>query len=188
MLLEFRTQNYKSFLEEVSFSMLAAPKQKGLDYSVYEKKDEFRCLCSSVIYGPNAAGKSNIIGAIDTFRAIVLRGHIRNIEEQLLQNPAASALELIPNNALTEPVPTKFYIDFYEQRLRVQYSVSLDLGLFLNDDYPRRVLEEEFFVNGVRVFHRSEKDGLTLEQGDPVAPYLLNTARRRGKPGSPGIP
>ena len=31
MLLEFRTKNYKSFVEEAGFSMVAAPKQKGLD-------------------------------------------------------------------------------------------------------------------------------------------------------------
>ena len=34
MLLEFRFQNYKSFHEEATFSMMAAPKQKGLDYSL----------------------------------------------------------------------------------------------------------------------------------------------------------
>ena len=34
MLLEFKTKNYKSFVEEASFSMVAAPKQKGLDYSL----------------------------------------------------------------------------------------------------------------------------------------------------------
>ena len=28
MLLEFQFQNYKSFLEETTFSMMAAPKQK----------------------------------------------------------------------------------------------------------------------------------------------------------------
>ena len=34
MLLEFKTENFKSFVDEVNFSMLAAPKQKGLDYSL----------------------------------------------------------------------------------------------------------------------------------------------------------
>lgn len=79
MLLEFRFRNYKSFLEETVFSMLAAPKQKGLDYSLFVRKYRGRTiktLCSSVLYGHNAAGKTNVIGAIDTFRAIVLRGKI----------------------------------------------------------------------------------------------------------------
>ena len=38
MLLDFKVKNYKSFQQEVSFSMIPAPKQKGLDYSVFEKK------------------------------------------------------------------------------------------------------------------------------------------------------
>ena len=66
---------------------------------------ETKVLSSSVIYGPNAAGKTNIIGAMDVLRAIVLRGNIRNAEEKTSPNPAASMLELIPNNKQTEPKP-----------------------------------------------------------------------------------
>lgn len=32
MLLEFKTKNYKSFVDEMNFVMTPAPKQKGLDY------------------------------------------------------------------------------------------------------------------------------------------------------------
>ena len=52
MLLEFKTQNYKSFVEEASFSMVAAPKQKGLDYSLMKTKikgKEIKGLSSSGI-------------------------------------------------------------------------------------------------------------------------------------------
>lgn len=95
MLLEFKTKNYKSFAEEASFSMIAAPKQKGLDYSLMKtrvKGKEIKALSSSVIYGLNAAGKTNIIGSMDVLRAIVLRGNIRNSEEKSSPNPAAAAL------------------------------------------------------------------------------------------------
>lgn len=37
MLLEFKTSNYKSFKEELIFSLIPAPKQKGLDYSVLKQ-------------------------------------------------------------------------------------------------------------------------------------------------------
>ena len=53
MLLEFKTKNYKSFVEEAKFSMLAAPKQKGLDYSLCVEKIKgkvWKGLPSSVIY------------------------------------------------------------------------------------------------------------------------------------------
>lgn len=62
MLFEFNTKNFKPFKEEMTFSMVPAPKQKGLDYSVLSEKigsKIYKGLCSSVIYGPNASG--NII-------------------------------------------------------------------------------------------------------------------------------
>ena len=34
MLLEFKTQNFKSFLDEMDFLMTPAPKQKDLEYSI----------------------------------------------------------------------------------------------------------------------------------------------------------
>ena len=37
MLLEFRAKNYKSFVDEVYFSLSPAPKQNGLDYSIITK-------------------------------------------------------------------------------------------------------------------------------------------------------
>ena len=64
MLLKFTASNYKSFKDEFVFSLIPAPKQKGLDYSVMEEvigKTSYRGLCSAVIYGPNASGKTNII-------------------------------------------------------------------------------------------------------------------------------
>lgn len=40
MLLEFTVTNFKSFKDQVVFSMRPAPKQKGLDYSILQKKSE----------------------------------------------------------------------------------------------------------------------------------------------------
>lgn len=120
MLLEFKTSNFKSFKDEIVFSLIPVAKQKGLDYSIINKqigKKKYKAICSSVIYGPNAAGKTNIISAIDTFKQIVLRGHINNSEETQSPNFAAYSLELIPNNALVEALPVCFYIKFIEEEL-----------------------------------------------------------------------
>jgi len=103
MLLEFKAKNYKSFKEELVFSLVPAPKQKGLDYSILEEKigrKIYKGLSTAVIYGANAAGKTNIIGAMDSFKSIVLRGNIRNDKDKKTPNIAAGALELIPNNTL----------------------------------------------------------------------------------------
>lgn len=179
MLLEFRTKNYKSFVDETVFSLMAAPKQTGLDYSVFTKKlknKKLKGLCSSVLYGPNATGKTNIIGAMDTFRAIVLRGNIKNSEESSSPNSAANALELIPNNSAKCSQPVLLSIKFMEKNLLIHYAISLDLGCFLDDSYSRKILKEELFVNEEKVFLR---DG-TLSFGNfkNINTYLLDTIRQ----------
>ncbi len=160
MILEFKTKNYKSFVDEAVFSMTAAPKQKGLDYSLLAKKSKgksIKGLCSSVICGPNASGKTNIIGAMDTFRAIVLRGHIRNSEDKSSPNQASSTLELIPNNTAKCSEPVLFSLEFIENDLLIHYEITLDLGCFLDNEYSRKVLKEGLFVNNEKIFVREDK-------------------------------
>ena len=178
MLLEFKTKNYKSFVDEASFSMVAAPKQKGLDYSLMKTKikgKEIKGLSSSVIYGPNAAGKTNIIGAMDVLRAIVLRGNIRNSEEKSSPNPAAAALELIPNNNEMESKPVCFEIEFYEEdgedhKFKIHYELEVDLGTFLEEEHQRKILAEVLEVNGERVFERTQD--LKIENLKIIKDYL----------------
>lgn len=172
MLLEFKTANYKSFADEMVFSMTAAPKQKGLDYSIQNEKiggATYKGLCSAVIYGPNASGKTNIIGAMDTMKAIMLRGNIRNSESFFSPNPASSALELIPNCDSGNRV-TSFSIKFIENGLLVSYSFSAKIGEFLDKEYSREIVEEQLSVNERPVFTRSSK--LTVELPSVVKAYL----------------
>ena len=159
MLLEFKTKNYKSFSEEADLIMTAAPKQKGLDYSLCREKvkgKEIRGLSTSVLYGPNASGKTNIIGAMDVLRAIVLRGNIRNNEEQMMPNPAAANLELIPNNQNGDGEPVEFMIDFTEGGYRIYYEIMIYLGAFMETEATRKVIREGLTVNGEMVFERND--------------------------------
>lgn len=175
MLLEFRTSNYKSFRDELVFSLVPAPKQKGLDYSVFletiEKKT-YKGLCSAVIYGPNASGKTNIIGAMDTFKSIVLRGNVRNDEEKSNPNAAASALELIPNNTDKGNKPVDFSIKFIADGFVVEYFLSIDLGGFLEIDYPRKILLEKLVINDSMVFMRN--GGLEFGSLELIRDLLVN--------------
>ena len=159
MLLEFKIKNYKSFSEEADLIMMAVPKQRGLDYSLCREKikgKEIRGLSSSVLYGSNASGKTNIIGAMDVLRSLVLRGNIRNTEEQMMPNPAAANLELIPNNQDAEGKPVEFMIEFTEGGYRIRYGLIVYVGAFLEADAKRRVLQETLTVNGDMVFDRND--------------------------------
>ncbi len=179
MLLEFTVKNYKSFLDETTFSMKKAAKQTGLNYSLLKesiagKNKAVVGLCSSVIYGPNAAGKTNIIGAMDVLRAIVLRGNIRNVEGETSPNTAASMLELIPNNKLASAQPVEFTVEFFTHEMLIRYHVSLDLGLFMEEDYPRKILQEELTINDDLIFQRNEE--LIFKNKKTIKNYLTDSA------------
>ena len=175
MLLEFRAKNYKSFKDELVFSMQPAPKQKGLDYSVLEKKIgsvTHKALCSAVLYGPNASGKTNIIGAMDTFKSIVLRGNIRNSDDRDSLNAAANSLELIPNNKAEDRFPIAFEISFIEDDVHVEYSFAAEIGHFLEKDYERKIVFEQLKINSKVIFTR--EDGLSFDSLSSIKKFLVN--------------
>lgn len=155
-----KTSNFKLFKDDLVFSLIPVAKQKGLDYSIFNKSirnKKYKAVCSSVIYGPNASGKTNIISALDTFKQIILRGHINNEEVAKSPNLAAYSLELIPNITLKEKKPVSFYLKFVEADYLIEYSLILDLGNFLDREYDRKILKEELYINTKKVFSRKEK-------------------------------
>ena len=164
MLLAFSIRNYKSFKNEITFSMTAAPKQKGLDYSLFEKSisgKNYKVLSSAVIYGPNASGKTNLIGAIDVMKEIVMRGHIRNTNDSSL-NQAANMLELIPFRG-AENIPTLFKIKFIEQGHLIEYGIELQLGTFLDREFERYIHRETLKINDAVVYDRGKDIVINVE-------------------------
>lgn len=178
MLLQFKTENFKAFLDEMNFSMTPAPKQKDLEYSILEHKignKTYKGLCSAIIYGPNASGKTNIISAMDVFKEIVLKGNIRNSDELRSPNISEGKLELIPNNLNKYPKPTKFYIRFVEGELLVEYELKIDLGLFLDRNYQRKIEFESLRINDKTIYERTDQiDFFNLKS---IEKYLITEFR-----------
>lgn len=164
MLLKFEFENYKCFAKNTVFSMQPADKQRDIEYSVCREKikgirKEIKAVCSSVIYGANASGKTNIISAMCTFKDIILRGNIRN--EKIPSNPSNSAssnLELIPNFYSDSPKPVHFSIEFITDNMKVGYEISIDVGTFLNINYDRKVVFERLVVNDVEIYSRNNNE------------------------------
>lgn len=160
MLLEFKVKNYKTFVGETIFSLEPAPKQKEFKYSILKKnanKKVHDALCSSIIYGPNAVGKTNLIGAIDTLKKIILRGNINDSFENNA-NASANALSLIPNKSNSKKEPVLFSIKFINEGFLFEYDLKLDLGKFLESNYERKILNEILIVNNETFFQRNGKN------------------------------
>ena len=131
-----------------------------MEYSILEHKignKTYKGLCSAIIYGPNAFGKTNIISAMDVFKEIVLKGNIRNSDESRSPNISEGKLELIPNNLNKYPKPTKFYIRFVEGELLVEYELKIDLGLFLDRNYQRKIEFESLQINDKTIYERTDQ-------------------------------
>ncbi|MDD4090079.1 MAG: ATP-binding protein [Acholeplasmataceae bacterium] len=159
MLLKFIVSNYKSYVKESVLNMIPSS-QKELEYSILKEKvnnKEIKALSSAVIYGPNAAGKTNIIGALECFQNIVKNGNIGNLQNERY-NVAACFLELIPNSKLKTKKPVSFEICFSNGGKIFTYNLKIDIGLFMQLDYQRNILEEALFIDNDFVFKRFNND------------------------------
>lgn len=119
MLIEFTVKNYRSLKEEQVFSMVKANGDE------LEKENTFLpaainspLLRSAVIYGANAAGKSNLIRALMDMEFIV-RNSSSNIQE-------GDFLPIIPylfdEDTLNEP--SEFEVVFISEGIKYQYGFS----------------------------------------------------------------
>ena len=72
MLCQFTVKNYKSIRDEVTFDMQAAAISEHKD-RIIEDVDGELYLPVSAIYGPNGGGKSNVLAALHTLVAKILR-------------------------------------------------------------------------------------------------------------------
>ncbi len=73
MLIEFSVANFKSILERQTLSMVASADSEHAEKNVIELPGEtIKYLKSAVVYGPNAAGKSNLLKAMLVLQQLIL--------------------------------------------------------------------------------------------------------------------
>ncbi|MDR3048668.1 MAG: ATP-binding protein [Elusimicrobiota bacterium] len=164
MLLEFKVKNFKSFKEEVVFSMQPAPRLKDLESSILTKeigKQVYKALPTSIIYGPNGSGKTNIIEAMEDLQEIIITGNILDKETSHSPNISHSKLELIPNINSSQNASTSFSIKFIADNKVFEFYLSINLGKFLNANYERTIIEEKLFINEDEIFSRND-NGINL--------------------------
>lgn len=122
MLLEFSVTNYRSIRETQILRMTASKYYKGL-----EETNCFdagvnglsKLLRVAVIYGPNAAGKSNLFRALHFMQNFVLLSHSH--QEGQTVNAAPFALDICMKNE-----PSEFEIFFVQDDVRYQYGFAVN--------------------------------------------------------------
>ena len=74
MLISFTLENWKSFRDEVTFSMVASRERQHNERVPRLKKYALNILPISAIYGGNASGKTNFIQALSFAKEYVVKG------------------------------------------------------------------------------------------------------------------
>ena len=121
MIVEFRVKNFRSFREEQVLSFVAAKNKSEQETNTISTgiSSVPSLLGSTVIYGANASGKSNLIKAIQYMRAVVLGSATKKpgqpFKEQQFQLDADSIHQ-----------PSEFEITFIVDGVRHQYGFSLN--------------------------------------------------------------
>jgi hypothetical protein len=123
MLIEFSVGNYRSFKEQVTFSMVTAnlvAKDKKLDENnVFEVNDHLKLLKSAAIYGANASGKSNLASALHFMKWFMINS------SKETQSTEKIGVEPFKLSTETEAKPSFFEIVFLMNSKRYRYGFEV---------------------------------------------------------------
>ena len=141
MLCQFTVKNYKSFRDEAVFDMQAAAISEHEDRVIRDKDGE-KFLPVSAIYGPNGGGKSNVLEALHTLAAKVLRPIYATgdneerifLQKKLLIEPFAFSEE-------AKNEPTEFEIFFRTEIAEYRYILHVKKDVVVYERLDRVKLD-----------------------------------------------
>jgi AAA15 family ATPase/GTPase len=120
MLLEFSVTNYRSIRDTQTLRMTASKYYKGLEDTNCFDADLVglpQLLRTAVIYGPNTAGKSNLVRALHFMQMFVLLSHSHQEGQEINAVPFAL-------NGRKQNEPCEFEIFFVQDNIRYQYGFA----------------------------------------------------------------
>jgi hypothetical protein len=122
MLIEFSATNYRSIRSTQVLSMAASKYYKGLEDTnilATEVGGLPPLVRSAVIYGPNAAGKSNLLRALQFMQLFVLQSHAHQEGQNIATAPFALSSE-------SRGEPSEFEIFFVQDNVRYQFGFAVN--------------------------------------------------------------
>jgi AAA15 family ATPase/GTPase len=146
MLLEFSVSNYRSFRSRQTLSLVASTDSAHQERNTtLVGGSDMRLLRSAVIYGPNAAGKSNLLRALETLRQLVQNSSAATQEGQRLpltpflltgqSREQPSAFEVV---FMIDSTRYEYCVEASAERITKEWLVAYPLGR------PQRWFEREY--------------------------------------------
>jgi hypothetical protein len=164
MLIEFNVTNFRSIYNTQTLTLIADSETELVDSNTFSLNfsDLPRLVTSSVIYGPNAAGKSNLIRAF-AFMQDFVKNSAKNSDEDEKIDVKPFLLHENSRHA-----PSEFELFFIQKGVRYQYGFAVT---------PERVMQEWLFAypngNGEQWLERFY-DPQTLKENWSVSEKLIS--------------
>ena len=190
MLVEFKIGNYLSFNDPVTFSMVGSNPIKehesdnSFSNTFLDPSEKLKLLKSSVIYGANGSGKSNLISAMSFFRDFIL---ISSNEKQSTDD--IKVLRFLLSSA-NDNQPSYFEMIFFINDIRYRYGFEVDKTkvatewFFALPNNPS-AKETRLFIREyqkISINKQSFKEGKGLEDKTrPNALFLSTVAQLNGE-------
>ena len=153
MLIEFSVKNFLSFKDKVTLSMEKGNGDEKLE-NVFTKND-VDLLRTTAIYGANAAGKSNVLHALDLMRSMVVGEYAKPLKD--------TALPQEPFAFTDKDEPTKLEVIYYYEGIKYAYGFS----------FTREKIVEEYLYHW-----RNGREGLVFSRKDGQFVFRENKAEQ----------
>ena len=133
MLIEFRVKNFYSIQDEQILSLVSSSQKQHPNNTFQAENQNIQLLKSVAIYGPNAAGKSNVVNALRIMKKIVLKSAKMQRGEQLPLKPFL----LGKKEKNEKDKPCEFEVSFISNATRYRYGFNAT---------SERIVEEWLFA------------------------------------------
>lgn len=174
MLCQFTFDNFRSYRDETTFDMQASSMKEFKDSLIIDEKDGQAFLPVSVVFGPNAGGKSNLLLAMRRmFDSVAYPIFLlsRNDEEARdIPRPKVKGTDAFRFDNRHSQEPSDFEIYFRTKGQEFRYTLSFDAEGITSESLSRKN------VGGTRKAVLFERTGGKVELGSSLKRARVTTS------------
>lgn len=189
MIIEFKVENFLSFKDLTTLSMVTAKSFKEhKDTHTFTIDNKLSLLKSAVIYGNNASGKSNLLEAMEFMKQIILN----SFRDALLENSDRKfPLEKFALNSKSEQESTFFEVSFFNNGTKYRYGFEIDYDKVVAEWLYHTTSKEVYLfkrdLQNIEVNKSAFKEGIGKEDDVKENVLFLSVLATLGKETSSSI-
>lgn len=158
MIISMSIENWMSFRDKTTFSMVASKERQHSESLAYLDKYKMRVLPISAIYGGNASGKTNLFKAINFARMLIVKG---------TQPEGIIPVEPFRLDPASAKQPSRFVFELLIDDVIYEYSFSVTRSAVLEEKLVQVLATSEKILyhrkDGKPNFHKSFDGSMFLQ-------------------------